>query len=1278
MDTIAASWSVTSSPHALASPALFNALADLSPTGDSSTLVLAIQPRFAAGNSVGGLRTVIVKARQAGKADLAHLEDAPDNLLLIPRQLADAHPTIFGRRPPSLSSPPSLLISLSEAVPLSSVILLSLDAPSYDYPTQSQSDLEAGLAADAADLVRQGDVVHLDGGKKRWKVAMAEPVLQGKVVKGHTRLLVLPPSGQPADDGTESPAEILVDGSSETEDEFDFEIDESFLASSVLSPRQHGSSAFPTPLTSPLPTALSNGPNALKLGGLTDSTAFPLSAASTSSTKTSAPHAGTPVCAVALDHPVPTELLVPPPDQREDDGARAFVATADLGRLGLFSGDWVVLRPSSGEAGLEERADFAVAGERKGGRLVRVFAADDVVERASAPSSTSPTLHLPPTLLFNLLGVSSLSPSLSSSPSLLLMPAPIISPILSPSFPTAGSLTLARLASPHSVNKLYQPLFLDGLKEYFQSKRRTVKNGDVIAVGIQEDRVRFFGEGKEEGDEEVDLPAATSAPTAVVYFLITSLGVDPSSPTLTTADSSDTNLALEAGRLGCVVDPKVTQLVQTGVERGRVPDVTGWLGIPSLPFSLSPSPLGDPTPSSRLYDFLTSALEPHARTYGLPGTVLLKGAKGSGKRMVVRGVARRAGVGLLEIDCFDLLGDTDAKTEGRLRALAVEKALSCAPCVLLLRNIEALARKSQAMETGQEPPMTTVLKECLDTIREGWNATGYPVVVVATTTDVDKVPTGVLGLFKEEIGIEAPAEPARLAILRNLTSTDILAPDVSLRALAVQTAALVANDLVDLVRRARAAAAERVLELTSSSSSSCPTSPSTLNHLSQAGLSLTSLDFNAALEKARLAYSESIGAPKIPNVTWDDVGGLANVKNDILDTIQLPLERPELFADGLKKRSGILLYGPPGTGKTLLAKAVATSCSLNFFSVKGPELLNMYIGESEANVRRVFQRARDAKPCVVFFDELDSVAPKRGNQGDSGGVMDRIVSQLLAELDGMSEGKGGNDVFVIGATNRPDLLDPALLRPGRFDRMLYLGVSDTHAAQLKIMQALTRKFKLAPDLDLAVVAEQCPFNYTGADFYALCSDAMLKAMTRKAWEVDARIAELNAQPPYSTGSAPLLTPQYYLAELAAPAEIEVLVSQVDFEAALAELVPSVSQAEMSHYRRVQQQFSSSTMNSEETLAKKEKDAAATAQQVALFGESSSSSTVNGASSPVSSASSTAAQNGSAVAGAVEASRPAQANGLVDGAASTEDEEQDDEEAERERRRRAKGKGKARE
>jgi peroxin-6 len=287
-----------------------------------------------------------------------------------------------------------------------------------------------------------------------------------------------------------------------------------------------------------------------------------------------------------------------------------------------------------------------------------------------------------------------------------------------------------------------------------------------------------------------------------------------------------------------------------------------------------------------------------------------------------------------------------------------------------------------------------------------------------------------------------------------------LEPTLDLNSIALKTAALVAGDLVDVVDRAAIAQQGRLEAL--SATASKHSSAVTVRDVQVAGgflaRCLTKADFDVAVDAARKNFSDSIGAPKIPNVTWDDVGGLSNVKEAVTETIQLPLERPELFAKGMKKRSGILFYGPPGTGKTLLAKAIATEYSLNFFSIKGPELLNMYIGESEANVRRVFQRARDARPCVVFFDELDSVAPKRGNQGDSGGVMDRIVSQVLAELDGMSGGDdAGGGVFVIGATNRPDLLDPALLRPGRFDKMLYLGVSDTHEKQLTILEALTRR-----------------------------------------------------------------------------------------------------------------------------------------------------------------------------------------------------------------------------
>jgi peroxin-6 len=257
------------------------------------------------------------------------------------------------------------------------------------------------------------------------------------------------------------------------------------------------------------------------------------------------------------------------------------------------------------------------------------------------------------------------------------------------------------------------------------------------------------------------------------------------------------------------------------------------------------------------------------------------------------------------------------------------------------------------------------------------------------------------------------------------------------------------------------------------------------------------------------------------------------------------------------------LYGPPGTGKTLLAKAVATSFSLNFFSVKGPELLNMYIGESEANVRRVFQRARDARPCVVFFDELDSVAPRRGNQADSAGVIDRIVSQLLAELDGMSDSTGDSGVFVIGATNRPDLLDPALLRPGRFDKMLYLGVSQTHEQQVNIIRALTRKFALSTDVDLMAIAETCPFTFTGADFYALCSDAQLKAMTRAAEKVNDKIARFGRK----------VSTQWWFDHIATQEDLEWQVEMVDFEGARRELVPSVSAQEQETYRRLQAQFS---------------------------------------------------------------------------------------------------------
>ncbi|KAH0584181.1 hypothetical protein H2248_009739 [Termitomyces sp. 'cryptogamus'] len=764
-------------------------------------------------------------------------------------------------------------------------------------------------------------------------------------------------------------------------------------------------------------------------------------------------------------------MSLPHPINLAADHCTLYTRTVDLSKIGIQNGDWTLVRPSS----------------TSNSRLVRILADDQLVPTVGTVAGS-------PVLLHNLFPENA-----THSKDLCIRSSPFGS--FQPAVPSAQALTIARVASPASTSRIYQPLFLKALKAYFDSTKRLVKQGDIVAVPIDTGDIIHHQETESQEtafDDSPKLSAFPPRPNEMVFFCVTNIEY----AVVKHASRLDLCNGSTVGELGCWVDPSITRIVQSGVEHSWIPSVGTYFETdPSSPGTLystlsrkkSSHLLGQGSPYDILLQFMSATSAQQAMDYKLDLSALLKGARGIGKFTVASWVAERLGMHLLEINCYDVIGETDTKTEGTLRA-RFDKAKTCSPCVLLLRHIEALAQTTQALEPGKEPPIANVIKECIAGAQEDWKITGYPVVVLGTTSQPSRVPPNIISSFKHEIPFEAPGEGERNEILECSLVNDVLAADVSLSSLATQTAALVASDLVDLVSRARFASVDRAIR-----SGAHPA------HSEQAGFALTAADFEVALGKSRASYSESIGAPKIPNVTWDDVGGLAHVKSDILDTIQLPLEHPELFSDGLKKRSGILLYGPPGTGKTLLAKAVATSCSLNFFSVKGPELLNMYIGESEANVRRVFQRARDAKPCVIFFDELDSVAPKRGNQGDSGGVMDRIVSQLLAELDGMSTSKDGADVFVIGATNRPDLLDPALLRPGRFDRMLYLGVSDTHEAQKNILEALTRKFRLAPDLNLYEVAEQCPFNYTGADFYALCSDAMLNAMSRKAKDVDARI-----------------------------------------------------------------------------------------------------------------------------------------------------------------------------
>jgi peroxin-6 len=904
----------------------------------------------------------------------------------------------------------------------------------------------------------------------------------------------------------------------------------------------------------------------------------------------------------ALLQRIPVETLHPRPSSEDDDESFIFVDTSALGKLGCFSGDWVRIEVSKyAKSGLSSLSlGLGIDTDQDSDwRAVRVFgisglpnqkpryAVDRSGERRSSFSQSAslapltPSVYIPPLLLGNLqnsqyvkIGVLPKPPAMSMIRS---SHMPQKSSIVQEP-PQAREVSLSKVSTPLSTTPDLQPALFAGLKRYFETKRRILKRGDLIAISVDTElsKMTYSSANTEESNDE--LLARLSAgkyrkknTSALAFFCVDHVAAELA----TSADEFS-----DEARWGGIatIDISSVRMATDGRTLQAVPNSTQiyleyWLGQKTMARSslgtgplVSAADLPSAEPLSiekRLRDLVAAATSQRAISLGLPPLVILlhSNQRQIGKTYTAISACSGAGVHTFTISSQDLLsenastsGGGDYKTEDTLK-LRAERALESGAqnTALLIQHIEALTADR----------MVPALQGIIANSR----------VLLATTTDIDKIPDGIRSLFSHEIGILAPSEDERAVILQNACLEQCLSLDASvdLKSVALKTAALVAGDLVDVVTRASLARSARLRSLADSQGV-------TLNDITFSGgpisSSILAADFTTAISHARANFSDSIGAPKIPTVTWADIGGLADQKSSIMETISLPLSRPELFANGMRKRSGILFYGPPGTGKTLLAKAIATEFSLNFFSVKGPELLNMYIGESEANVRRVFQRARDARPCVVFFDELDSVAPARGKQGDSGGVMDRIVSQLLAELDGMSSAPSSDDdttsnaggVFVIGATNRPDLLDPALLRPGRFDKMLYLGVAATHDAQVTIMQALTRKFTLESSVDLRRVAAALPFTYTGADLYALCSDAMLKAITRKTGLVDAKVAEI------SKARGEEITTAYFFDHCASPEDVAVVVCEEDFMAAQREMVASVSQKELEHFERIRAQF----------------------------------------------------------------------------------------------------------
>ncbi|OQR96602.1 peroxisome assembly factor [Achlya hypogyna] len=698
--------------------------------------------------------------------------------------------------------------------------------------------------------------------------------------------------------------------------------------------------------------------------------------------------------------------------------------------------------------------------------------------------------------------------------------------------PPATRVEIAPLLLPSvTVTLPPQELLLRALREYF-AVPRLLQQGDVFGVPVC-DVLQSHRDGAPatvaipvgafhddpSATAAITLPAPLEIPLDIAFFVVQALEASVAAVAHTVARD-------------------VTTLVQTAPRTLRLPEegaMRRYLARPITPAN----PL--PATAAALADLL------HPTELPIPMSVLLSGPAGVGKKTMLYEAAATLGLYVLEVCFTDLTSTSELQMLENLRAVTA-KAQALAPCVLFLNRFFALEQDDEesALRLG------ATLAECLGRM----DLHGVP--LVATVEDASELPPLVRQGFLYELSVEAPTEADRLAMLQRFTASTVLDTDVDLAVIAHRTAGRTMGELRALVADASCLRLADLPELAMVDDGAL------VNSLTTAAIRMC--DLEQALKAQETKSSLGLGNASIPNVKWEDVGGLDHVKDEILDMVQLPLKHPELFASGVRQRSGILLYGPPGTGKTLLAKAIATECNMNFISVKGPELLNMYIGESEKNVRHVFQMvARNARPCILFFDELDSLAPMRGRGSDSGGVMDRVVSQLLTEID-----SNLHQVFVVGATNRPDLIESALLRPGRFDRLLYLGICSDKAAQLKVVQALTRKFHLAPDVNLHTILSTCPLHFTGADFYALCSIALANAIKDRVLEIDSVLHATNAEDFYSERP---MTPAMVLDKMT-PEELQVQVAAVHFERALAAVVPSVSASELAHYEKLRKQFSS--------------------------------------------------------------------------------------------------------
>src|ERR687884_509574 len=461
-----------------------------------------------------------------------------------------------------------------------------------------------------------------------------------------------------------------------------------------------------------------------------------------------------------------------------------------------------------------------------------------------------------------------------------------------------------------------------------------------------------------------------------------------------------------------------------------------------------------------------------------PKGVLLYGPPGTGKTLLAKAVANETNANFYSIGGPEIMSKFYGESEERLRSV-FEEAEKSAPSIIFIDELDSIAPKREEVSGDVEKRVVSQLL----TLMDGLEARGK-LVVIGATNRPDALDPALRrpGRFDREIDIGIPDEHGRLDILLIHTRGMPLTEDVDLESIAKVTHGFVGADLEALSKEAAMRSLRRILPEISMEQSKIPIE--ILNKIK-----ITNDDFENALKEVQPSAIREVQVQR-PNIKWEDIGGLTKIKEELAEAIEWPLKHADLFNQAdVKPPKGLLLYGPPGTGKTMIAKAVATTSEANFISIKGPELISKWVGESEKGVREVFRKARQAAPCVVFFDELDAIAPRRGGSEGDSHVTERVISQMLTEMDGLEDLKG---VVVIGATNRPDIIDEALLRPGRFDRMLEVPIPDKDARK-QILGIHTRKKPLADDFKIEEMAANTD-GYTGADIASVVSAAVMLAL----------------------------------------------------------------------------------------------------------------------------------------------------------------------------------------